>query len=535
MYSSKASVNILTSLLVAHGVKHVVVCPGSRNAPLVHNFYVCPDLHCFPVTDERSAGFYALGMAIATDIPVAICVTSGTALLNVAPAVAEASYQHRRLIVISADRPQAWIGQLDGQTMPQPNAFGVFVNRCVSLPEVADDESRWFCNRLVNEALISSRKCGGGPVHINVPISEPLFDFNVPELPNERKIEYIVPDCNIDETEIRQFLNSKRPLIVIGQLKYDPELSGMIDEIRKSYVVLCEPLSYDGAATWFDKMYDAVSDDDSYAPDYILYMGDTVVSKLLKRYLRSLSCTDSCIVSEDGEVHDVTMHMTRLLACSSKDVLKAILKHKDNNAERSFRELWNAETGRCKSQISPIPSNDILRETARLFEKEMEKRPMTHHHVHYANSSSVRYGCLFSNHYIYVNRGINGIEGSLSTAAGYSLMVQAKTFIVVGDLSFFYDANALWNKNLNGNLRILLLNNGSGGIFGKLKGLENSPSRDECVAASHETSAEGLCKSYGVEYMSADDIGGVNVCLPVLFDKESDVPILLEVRDVKKF
>lgn len=534
MYSNKASVNILTSLLVAHGVKHVVVCPGSRNSPLVHNFYVCPDLKCFPVTDERSAGFYALGMAIATDGPVAICVTSGTALLNVAPAVAEASYQHRRLIVISADRPQAWIDQLDGQTMPQVNAFGVFVSKCVNLPEVNDDESRWLCNRLINEAFVSSMKCGGKPVHINVPISEPLFDFNVLELPKERKIEYIVPDNNIDEIEINQFLNSKRPIIVIGQMRYDSEMSGMIDEIRKNYVVLCEPLAYDGGATWFDKMYDTVSTDASYAPDHILYMGDTVVSKLLKRYVRSLSCTDVCMISEDGEIHDVTMRMNRLVACSAKDILKAILKHKSIAAERSFYELWNNETEKCRSEILPISSKDILKETARLFEVEHEKRPKTHH-VHYANSSSVRYGCLFSNHYIYVNRGINGIEGSLSTAAGYSLMVQSKTFIVIGDLSFFYDSNALWNKNLNGNLRILLMNNGCGGIFSKLKGLENSPSRDDCVAASHETSAEGLCKSYGIDYMSASDIDDVKACLPVLFDKESDVPILLEVKEKKNF
>ena len=534
MYSNKASVNILTSLLVAHGVKHMVVCPGSRNAPLVHNFYVCPDLQCFPVTDERSAGFYALGMAIATDNPVAICVTSGTALLNVAPAVAEASYQHRRLIVISADRPQAWIDQLDGQTMPQPNAFGVFVSKCVSLPEITDDESRWLCNRLINEAFVSSMKFGGRPVHINVPISEPLFDFSVSELPNERKIEYLVPDTNIDEIGINQFLNSKRPIIVIGQLRFDPELMVMVDEIKKDYVVLCEPLACDGGATWFDKMYDTVIEDNSYAPDYILYMGDTVVSKLLKRYLRSLSCTDVCMVSEDGEVHDVTMHMNRLVACSAKDIIKAILKHKNNNTERSFYDLWNTEIEHCRSQILSISSENIHREAVRMFEKEMEKRSIKQH-VHYANSSSVRYGCLFSNHYIYVNRGINGIEGSLSTAAGYSLMVQSKTFIVIGDLSFFYDANALWNKNLNGNLRILLLNNGCGGIFSKLKGLEDSPSRDDCVAASHETSAEGLCKSYGVEYMPASDIEGVKACLPAFFDKETDVPILLEVKEMKKF
>ena len=131
MYSSKENVNILTALLVAHGVKHAVCCPGSRNSPIVHNLNECPDIACYPVTDERSAGFYALGMSQCLKQPVVVCVTSGTALLNLAPAVAEAYYQHIPLIVISADRPQAWIDQLDGQTLPQPDALGRFVSKAV--------------------------------------------------------------------------------------------------------------------------------------------------------------------------------------------------------------------------------------------------------------------------------------------------------------------------------------------------------------------------------------------------------------------
>lgn len=154
MYSNKENVNILTSLLVAHGVTHAVVCPGSRNAPIVHNFNECPDMECYPITDERSAGFYALGMTQALGQPVAVCVTSGSALLNLAPAVAEAYYQHRPLVVISADRPQQWIDQLDGQTLPQPDALGRFVRKAVSLPEPSNDEQRWYCNRMVNEALL---------------------------------------------------------------------------------------------------------------------------------------------------------------------------------------------------------------------------------------------------------------------------------------------------------------------------------------------------------------------------------------------
>jgi len=211
VYSNKENVNILTALLVRHGIRHAVVCPGSRNAPIVHNLDACPQITCYPVTDERSAGFYALGMAQALQQPVVVCVTSGSALLNLAPAVAEAYYQHRQVVVISADRPQQWIDQLDGQTLPQPDALGRFVAKAVTLPEPHDDEERWYCNRLVNEALVAAH----APVHINVPISEPLFNFSVQALPDERRIECTQAEMSsITLSHVcRMFMQARRPLL----------------------------------------------------------------------------------------------------------------------------------------------------------------------------------------------------------------------------------------------------------------------------------------------------------------------------------
>ena len=268
MYCSKENVNILTALLVAHGVRHAVVCPGSRNSPIVHNLNECPDITCYPVTDERSAGFYALGMSQALSQPVVVCVTSGTALLNLAPAVAEAYYQQRPLVVISADRPPQWIGQLDGQTLPQPDALGRFVRKAVTLPEVISSppnlegervsEAHWYCNRLINEALIVKN----GPVHINVPISEPLFDFSVPSLPKERKIDRLSADISASTLShvTRMFLQAKRPMLISGQ-----PMNPLMDEAA------C-----------------LVGDDERYVPDFVLYTGGSIVSKRLKHFLRRL-------------------------------------------------------------------------------------------------------------------------------------------------------------------------------------------------------------------------------------------------------
>ena len=312
MYSNKESVNILTSLLVAHGVRHAVCCPGSRNAPIVHNLTECPDIMCYPITDERSAGFYALGMSQCLQEPVAVCVTSGTALLNLAPAVAEAYYQHARLVVISADRPLAWIDQQDGQTLPQSDALGRFVRKAVSLPEPHDDESRWYCNRLINEALLEKH----APVHINVPISEPFFDFCVATLPEERKIELLPADISNQTLShvCRMFVQSKRPLLIAGQ----PMNPG------------------------YDEAVCLIGDDESYVPDLVLYIGGSIVSKRLKRFLRKAK--ETWIVNATGEVTDTFMNLTRVIqgdAAVVEDQIRFLLEQQSHPFVQKWETLNN--------------------------------------------------------------------------------------------------------------------------------------------------------------------------------------------------
>ena len=167
-YSDKENILQLVALLKAHEVRNIVLCPGSRNTPLTHTIANHPFFTCHAVTDERSAGFFALGLSLNGGKPAAVCCTSGTALLNIHPAVAEAYYQQIPLVVISADRPAAWIGQMDGQTLPQPGVFGSLVKCSVDLPEIHTDEDRWYCNRLVNEALLELNHHGKGPHTENV-------------------------------------------------------------------------------------------------------------------------------------------------------------------------------------------------------------------------------------------------------------------------------------------------------------------------------------------------------------------------------
>ena len=533
MYSNKDNVNILTSLLVEHGVRHAVVCPGSRNAPITHNLVVCPDIDCYSVTDERSAGFYALGLSQATNKPVAVCVTSGTALLNLLPAVAEAAYQYVPLIVISADRPPQWIDQLDGQTLPQGDALGRFVRKAVTLPEPRNDEEHWYCNRLVNEALLATRQHGGGPVHINVPLSEPLYEFRVEALPEERAIcmaparndKRLLSEC------AENLLMAKRTMVVVGQTLRNDLSAKEFAGLHKDVVVLNEALSI-GPACHFDELLSTGHISKSMLPDFVLYLDGELVSKRMKQFLRQLPA-DARVwaVSKDGKVRDTFMSMCGLIEGRPADVLADLAELTTGVQPRSSRDFikqWDDMLARIDKTIDSYTPDYSQMAAVKILEATIgtDNEAVTH----YGNSSAVRLANVFSKHFVYCNRGVNGIEGSLSTAAGFSLVHEDNVFCVVGDLSFFYDANALWPQCLHSNLRVLLLNNGGGGIFEKFEGLRESPARERFVMARHQTTAEGLCRSFNVHYRAAHNMSELKEGIAWLTEAtDNNRPLVLEV------
>ena len=527
MYSNKQNVNILTALLISHGVRHAIVCPGSRNAPIVHNLNECPDIQCYPVTDERSAGFYALGMAQALNAPVAVCVTSGTALLNLMPAIAEAYYQHQPLIVISADRPQEWIDQLDGQTLPQPGALGRFVRKTVSLPE----DDAWYCRRLVNEALLDAMADDACPVHINVPITEPLFTFDVPQLPAVRQFIRTSPTRNYDclHTEfVEGLIAARRPMIVFGQTNPNDFEGIDVNFLFSHVIVLHESLSNFPHVSHFDEvLYHGQME----PPDFIIHVGDTTVSKRLRHFLRSAKDAVTWRISQSGAVEDTFQNLRGIIAGDPESVLQSldhkICHNRLNGLE--YRRQWLTALTKASQLADDYQPAYSQMAAVKYFEEKLS----TIHHpqstIHYANSTAIRLANIYARHHVWCNRGVNGIEGSLSTAAGFSVVTDEKVFCVIGDLSFFYDQNALWNQNLRGNFRILLLNNGCGGIFNSLPGLEQSPARDRLVAASHHTSAEGICQQNDLVYLKAENIEQMQQGIDTLLYIESQRPILLEV------
>ena len=533
MYSDKENVNILTSLLVAHGVRDIVVCPGSRNAPLVHNFNECPDITCFSATDERSAGFLALGLRQQTGIPVAVCVTSGSALLNVLPAVAEATYQQQGIIVISADRPEAWIGQLDGQTVPQPGILGTFSAKSVSLPEPCNNEQHWHCNRLVNEALLEACSPSSPSVHINVPISEPLFSFTVPYLPEERTVRRMTLN-NVDEREaIAQILTrAHRLMVVTGQMPSGSISNKMMSRMAGEVPLAYEPLSAsDMPLSFIDQCLYAVEGDEAYFPDCVVYLGGNTISKRLRRFLRSLPPSVVHITaSSDGLLHDISGNTAIVVKASAEEMAAFVTEKAYGNENRKeYHRLWASlrETIAARHYAYAPRYSQMM--AVKEFEEGIVRAGDT---VYYANSMSIRLAAVYARHYVFCNRGVNGIEGSMSVAVGGALSLlrsnaEGKVYCVIGDLSFFYDNNALWNVSLPSNLRIILLNNGGGAIFRNLKGLEKSDARERYIAAAHKASARGACLQNGLKYLSANDATSLHNGLYEL--SESKGATLLEV------
>lgn len=543
VYSDKENINILTSLLVSYGVRHIVVCPGSRNAPLVHNFDVSPDITTHAVTDERSAAFFALGLRLRLRQPVAVCVTSGSALLNTMPGAAEATYQHEGIIIISADRPQAWIGQLDGQTMPQHGALGTFASPSVSLPEPHNDTERWLCRRLICEAMIANTCPPFPSVHINVPVSEPLFGFSTPCLPEIPPVGIADLDDQNGRETLRRILKGKRRLMVIsGQTSDDKPSAGFLMDKASGCVFVAEWLSPYGRVRHIDEILRTTCAEelDNMRPDCIVYIGGHTVSKRLRHYMRSLdSRTMFITVSDDGMLHDVSQHTTLVVKATAGDFMRmicdgAICPDADMDFVRRWHDMDNMAARRISASCPPYSQMLAIR---RLEENIDNSKDI----VCYANSLSVRAGMMYASAYRYCNRGLNGIEGTLSMAAGMAagakeevmtagnMTAAQNVYCVIGDLSFFYDSNALWIQELAGNMRIMLINNQRGAIFGMLPGLDRSPAHKPLIAAGHNATAEGICSQYGMEYYRATDTPSLEEGIRLLTSGVHDRPVVLEV------
>ena len=553
MYSDKKSVLQLVALLKAHEITHVVLSPGSRNAPLIHSLATDRDFTCYSVVDERSAGFFALGVTEALNKPAAVCCTSGSAALNLAPAVAEAYYRQLPLLVITADRPPAWIGQMDGQTIPQAGMFGRMVRHAVQLPQVSDSEEEWYCNRLINEAILSLDNIEKGPAHINIPLSEPLFGFTTPTLPTVRLIRRPKQSYGISEEGAysKRFARFTKRMIIVGQLPPENGLSHLLEKLRKEQdvVVVADHLSNveAGETLRYDALLRRATEEELEAltPGLVITLGGHIVSKRLKQFIRTAAIGELWHIAPSGEVIDTYQQVTDIVRSDNESFLRYLAEDPSgmistrsnnpaslptkasttpDNVSFAFAETWKSA---CASVTIPEAAFSDLYAVGALMRSIPANATLQ-----LANSHTVYLSQLFalpSSVHCFCNRGTNGIEGSLSTAVGYAAASQRLTFLLTGDLSFFYDMNGLWNRHLSPSLRILLNNNGGGEIFHTLQGLNSSEALNDYIAAAHTTGAKAWAEQQGLRYLAARSSEELQQKMPVFMNPGGDKPVLLEV------
>ncbi len=534
MYCDKSSVNILTSLMLRSGIRDVVVCPGARNGVLAHNFNELmtagEDFRVYAVTDERSAAFVALGICLSRGgAPVAVCVTSGSAVLGTLPAVAEAFYRHLPLLVLSADRPERWQEQLDGQTLPQAGRLSPFA-ATFTLPEPHDAETERHCVNVVSHALAALTEDGGRPVHLNLPLSEPLFTFTTPALPTPRYVNVarLSHEYPIPEDVIERINAARMPVLLVGQMDFQNVSPFTRLFMSNTMLIVSEVvanLPFGHVAFSLEHHPELLAE---FRPDLVVHVGGNLVNKAIKLHLRELEDCDVVRIESGRGMPNTFNNLTDIVYGNP---VEAVLQLSESiNEHPAVWEFWN----RCVTQYKDLPSAlSPQMELLTVLRPALERVGADALTLHLANSTVVRdVFCVFhsSDYRIHCNRGVNGIEGSMSTAVGAALAGTGIHLLLIGDLSFFYDVNALWNVALPARLRIILFNNGGGNIFNRLPGLENTPARDSYIAAHHNTSARGICEAFGLCHLEASSAEEAAACFPKLLKAETDRPILLEVK-----
>ncbi|AZB24013.1 2-succinyl-5-enolpyruvyl-6-hydroxy-3-cyclohexene-1-carboxylic-acid synthase [Chryseobacterium bernardetii] len=539
-YSSKRSIQILAHLLQQYGIADIVISPGSRNAPLAIHFSEIDSFNCYSIVDERSAAFVAMGMAKSEKKPVAVTCTSGSAVVNYYPAVTEAFYQNIPLLILTADRPTDFVDIFDGQTIRQKDVFHQHSYGDFQLLEDSKENAEDINFDTIKKAIeLCFEK--QGPVHINIPLEEPLYEL-VSELPTFPTVEKTIKhkDYEIPSNLIAEWHTSQRIMLLVGTKDYSPELENQLTQLVKNHsvVVLSEAnsnLYHEKFFRHIDRYIFNFTEEDfkTYAPDLLITVGQNVVSKKVKQFLRSARPKQHWHLDEVWQP-DTYFSLTEKIEVKPEVFFSKLLKF-INLEPRSYYNLWDVlrdkKDARHQQFVNTVEFSDFY-----FFNKAAQTVP-ENYNIHFSNSSGIRYAQLFDfgKRRIYCNRGTSGIDGSTSTAMGFAIKNQNPTLLITGDLSFFYDINGLWNQYIPPFVRIIIFNNGEGNIFKIIPGPGNANPNtlDEFIATKHRKNAEHLAKHFGFSYIKVEDELTLDRVLENFFKPDAQ-PKILEVNTYGK-
>lgn len=535
-FSKKLNVQLLAEVLKSFGIEHIVLSPGSRNGALATHFSHHPDFKTYSIVDERSAGFVGLGMAQQIQKPVVLCCTSGSALANYYPAVTEAFYQNIPLIILSADRPSHLIDNFDGQTIRQENLLEKHSYHNTQLLEDDSTESLTDNLGLIKNAVLSCIQ-NSGPVHINMPFSEPLYEFQ--ETIDIHFEEFKIPKTENPKIEIEKLVDSwnsaQKKMVLVGVQNPDEKLNEWIQKLAAddSVVILTETTSNLHSKRFFNKIDSVIFSLDEQIlgklkPEILLTIGQNVVSKKVKNFIRAHKPSEHWHLDANWQPNTFQC-LTEKIKCQPLPFLEEFVTKIQPLPSTYFND-WNSirlEKEVLQKEFSEKQSFSDFK----VFEKLIQTYP-ENTQVQYSNSSVIRYAQLFDHsnrQEIFCNRGTSGIDGCTSTAVGAAMVNEKQTILISGDISFFYDSNGLWNTYIPKNFRIILINNGGGNIFKIIPGPENSGLVEEVFETRHQLNAKPLAELFGFEYSFITSMDELNLQLETFYSK-SEAPKIMEIN-----
>ncbi|MBR9846333.1 MAG: 2-succinyl-5-enolpyruvyl-6-hydroxy-3-cyclohexene-1-carboxylic-acid synthase [Algicola sp.] len=565
-YSKIPLAQTVVQLCKLKNIKHIVISPGSRNAPLTISFTNDDFFSCYSIVDERCAAFFALGIAQQTKETAALVCTSGSALLNYYPAISEAFYSDIPLVVLSADRPKHLIDVGDGQTINQKNVFENHILYSANLKLDIKDENNLsqkeelpifkslenklerilglqqgiqsFNEEEINTAL-NLAKLKKGPVHINIPFDEPLYQLaeTLTVKPDVESLDTKPPRIDDGELDdcIDEWYVAQRKMILVGVLHPDSVEQKLLEELADddSVLVFTETTSNLHHPNFFpsiDKIIAPLSQDElkTLQPEILITFGGMIVSKKVKAFLRQHKPKHHWHIDEK-KAYDTFFCLTKHIEVSPNQFFSAFLPKITHLPKSNYFDVWTTvkkyRTKKHLEYIKAIPFSDF-----KVFSQVLKAIP-NKTILQLGNSSAVRYAQLFNLNpsvEVFCNRGTSGIDGSTSTAVGCAVISNKQTTFVTGDLSFFYDSNALWNNYIPDNFRIIVINNQGGGIFRILPGHKNTDNFDNYFETTHRLTAQHLCAMYKFEYRKASNETELSASLKGFFNK-SKTPRLLEI------
>lgn len=455
-YTSEKNILTLLALLKKHDVKDIIASPGTTNISFVASAQSDPYFNVISCIDERSAAYIACGIAAEKNNPVVISCTGATASRNYVPGLTEAYYRKLPVIAVTASQHLGRVGQNQPQVLDRSIQFKDLVKKSIQLYEVNSSEDAWACNLAINDVILESKRNGGGPVHINM-ITAYSNDFNVTKLPDERKIDRVTAMDDFPK------IDSKKVAVYLGSsVKITGSLKNKIEDFCEKYnaVVICDhPSNYEGKYKILPNLV-TMQPNSATFKDIELLIDFGEVSGIYA----GITPKNVWRVSEDGDIKDTFKKITKVFAMPEGIFFDYYNAQKTNTVKTTYFDEWKVKREQLEEKLSrkelPFSNPWIARNVAPKLKEGDRAHLAILNTLRSWNLCEVLAGVKF-----FSNTGGFGIDGIMSSALGDSLATDSKVYCFIGDLAFFYDLNAIGNKNLKSNLRILLVNNGCGTEF----------------------------------------------------------------------